>query len=1643
MFSQSSRRRTRSTVREEEEEDNSKILLKEKEEALEAAQKKHEDDLRDYLRREADEKQKRVLEDATLAHLKGKEKKKKRGEYEKRRKKFADCEISKKKEDSESKLKTVKDELKKLKDERKSIEVAELKIIMSETVTKRELIARRQSNEEVRHNTSMLLLKDETNEEERKAIIKRDQRNSDEHQKFITIEVERLARLERQIDELSTSLTFEQQYFDELKLMPEAYTFMKDEVEKVSDNSTERWELYEKMWRHQTKLNNDAQDKAVKEIADCKTKQGKHKIRSELNKQEKIWEQMAFQHDFLEQRLKAAESDKPAFDSSGFAALVHKIRRDSAKADKEEEEEIEEIHSTINVKKEQGAKVEKEQEEDDDDDADEEEEEVIEEIHHSPELPQHRTEVSEEEVADEILDFKFNEGQKNKLQDLLLRNKDKGLADLKKDILKYQDEEALEPVIVHQKAGAGESGYSKATKKPDDDKTFFAILRIGLINVLKVDATSAEWLLKNIDNDMKNPPSVQEPDKIALAVNTQDPSVPLQLTDQQKADILQIVNAEDYEENKQKCQDKVDQYARANNLPNLTIGPDKNVTSPTFHNMLDKWLSKSSGAAASEYRTKISEKFRSYAPEPNYPKDKAATKSEEVQNPLGGLTIETSHSGVSLASHLTPTVPCGSETQPDVSPHTPAVLQSLVSPAVRQDQNKSVPSKSATDNPKVSASASSEVLVDLQDFSALAAAAVQRDLATLTDNTKVQKLMTAYAEALVSEGILELPEKGVDEVVHYNENVQTSFLSTLRQSYDNSKGCKEGDFAGVVKLLRKKLLVLFITAHAAEHYELKSTIEMGKSSASATPEPEATTATEPEASTTPEREEAKVPQVGVQLSSKKKGSSKKKKVTPKDDEDKLKVSFDWSKNTKKIAAKKARRSTESKASPEPSGESGVDAEKSNPVSNEGSAKVTDSEKKRKRKSVTSKRQGVKPKKQIVWKKGTADNENKSLGKRKSLAQAVIPKFFQTATKVRATLHTENLRVENLLEDVTSPDTKQQLLLDQTKLKASLQLVHKVDKPVPMSQDELDIQFSADGELRLSQLNDFLAKKEKDGVKVGAKKLKEVTAQAIKGVEKEIDKVRAMNDGLKMVTNALMISALQASSTFEDPKEVWSYLTHFKVAFNLPAPHVFTPAQENRFRKVIKSSILTKAILPNNPCYDKIKADMLVKIQDLLRNVPPTQGEEDDQSGKTEDETEIQPEHLPTIKKGTEDDADHSEEPPATKLTVKEPTTEPEDTKTEEKATAAKVKESEEPAAAETCKDTSKETTSPPPICLSPKKATAAKVEDSGKDAEGEKSEETHQENLATAILVTGDNAEHSKDAESPPKMVEETTTEPKSMQTWPAWPEDEDDEEYERELAEYQAALPKPIKQIPPYVKPPPLRWGLSSGPNSTALNWNRMSTSVPPAVLSEESKQVEPLTQSNLATDSEQQAVAETSQVTHTDHLAITVKGPLDNPEHVEASTPQQVTAATPELKIFFGNEFLEHTPPLTFQIESSDNLSAQSTSKYDATLSDDKDMFDDVDPPRLVIDEGPEMQSLENEGDKTSTSRGSEEMSAITDEQQKSLSEIVLRYKEFEIDTLKAELLKYQEDQKIELSHSELFLPYGGKKTRHQIVHFCYEQW
>jgi hypothetical protein len=61
----------------------------------------------------------------------------------------------------------------------------------------------------------MVLLNDETNEEERKAIIKRDKRNSDEHQKFITIEVERLALLERKIEELSTSLTFEQQYSDE------------------------------------------------------------------------------------------------------------------------------------------------------------------------------------------------------------------------------------------------------------------------------------------------------------------------------------------------------------------------------------------------------------------------------------------------------------------------------------------------------------------------------------------------------------------------------------------------------------------------------------------------------------------------------------------------------------------------------------------------------------------------------------------------------------------------------------------------------------------------------------------------------------------------------------------------------------------------------------------------------------------------------------------------------------------------------------------------------------------------------------------------------------------------------------------------------------------------------------------------------------------------------------------------------------------------------------------------------------------------------------------------------------------------------------------------------------------------------------
>ncbi len=69
---------------------------------------------------------------------------------------------------------------------------------------------------------------------------------------------------------------------------------MKDEVAKVSQNSTERWELYEKMWRHQTKLNNDAQDKAVKEIADCKTKKENRNSEMSYNNKKKFGSRWLF-----------------------------------------------------------------------------------------------------------------------------------------------------------------------------------------------------------------------------------------------------------------------------------------------------------------------------------------------------------------------------------------------------------------------------------------------------------------------------------------------------------------------------------------------------------------------------------------------------------------------------------------------------------------------------------------------------------------------------------------------------------------------------------------------------------------------------------------------------------------------------------------------------------------------------------------------------------------------------------------------------------------------------------------------------------------------------------------------------------------------------------------------------------------------------------------------------------------------------------------------------------------------------------------------------------------------------------------------------------------------------------------------------
>jgi hypothetical protein len=108
--------------------------------------------------------------------------------------------------------------------------------------------------------------------------------------------------------------------------------------------------------------------------------------------------------------------------------------------------------------------------------------------------------------------------------------------------------------------------------------------------------------------------------------------------------------------------------------------------------------------------------------------------------------------------------------------------------------------------------------------------------------------------------------------------------------------------------------------------------------------------------------------------------------------------------------------------------------------------------------------------------------------------------------MRVDIHTKTLVNENLLEQNPTPNSKRKLVEAQTQLAPSLQLVEAFSRPDFMSEDQDNIQFLDIGELRQEKLREFISEKEKLGVKVLAKKLKEVQAKAIKELEKEIDKV---------------------------------------------------------------------------------------------------------------------------------------------------------------------------------------------------------------------------------------------------------------------------------------------------------------------------------------------------------------------------------------------------------------------------------------------------------------------------------------------------------------------------------------------------------
>ena len=1206
--------------------------------------------------------------------------------------------------------------------------------------------------------------------------------------------------------------------------------------------------------------------------------------------------------------------------------------------------------------------------------------------------PMAKNKVDEEETEEEkkvqkkLLPYLLSQAQEKKLHDVMLRNS--SLEDLKRDLIKFQKEEDLQPVEPSRSEGdCGRPGKSneKDGDKPDEENIFISMLRIGLVEILKVDAQTADWLLQKMSKSTEKG-QVQKQPRISVQQNDNlvEPDLPLK----HAIEIEKLV-LDEYPKDKHVCQQLLDHYTFHNELPKLIVETDKDSAHevPTtgqelLRNAIDKCLSLLSGVDARRLREKSSNLFRTYAEEmmtaqeqgtvaPS-PGKSTSTSRDDIKNPdkqadpMGLLTIETSpvHTGPIPPAAVTDTSPSGAAAEVVVQPQS--VLTNLVSPLCRQEPNIT-PSDTGV-----------FIETHLPDFAELAEADVHRDLETLTDNVELQKLITLHAKALEDEGIIDLPTTGADEVLIYNDTVEVAFLQALKECYYGRRSTRtqEEYQSTVQKPFKKKLVQLFILAHQNKDFKITSTLKKEPAAATTSPQPD----------------KVKVPEVVLKVTTtgKKAFPIPKRKSSPTKKSPVLKVDMKFKGRMSKIMLKKLKASEQlAKPSKETQAESDTpkheeipaesaskgEAESNTPNPECASEEKTKAENKQNRKE-------EKQKKKLKWMRGTTENQDKSLGRRRTstFTQAPIQKYFKSATKQRADIHTTALVNENLIEQNPTPNSKQKLVQAQAQLATSLQLVEAISRPDFMSEDEDNIQFLDNGELRLEKLREFVAEKENKGVKVPAKKLKEVEAKAIKDVEKEIDKVRDLTDKLKLVTNALLISVLKESATLSDDKVATSFMEHFRLAFAMKPPHVFSRSQINLFRKTVRASIVGNVQTLNKPLLEEMKSKLLAAIKKVLLSEPVAAAGE---ANTTLDKTSTQP--------------DPSSPGTTTAVVTPEGTVQPADKDTsQETATQAehlspgtKTADVTSKASPQTAdEETSQETSSQPEHLPAALNTADVMPKDSVQPADKSTSQETSSgPKQSLAALKTDDVTPKDSSQIAEDETAEEIVTEPENLSSTPAAPE--------------QSAEP---------------------ADNETSAETSGDKTTSEAGNLSPHG-------------DSEPSAgTAETRDVTTPD---------LENPIFEEISEPDIISIETMTIdgdESTFFDAVEEHTN------EPEDNLSGveddtehlEATPESNITHPDDIDLFEDHTEHLEATAESNDTHRvfLDLVDNKFNLGR------SFNDRQLDELAHLILARKEKPVEEVMEHLLYYQEQQNIELNPSDLFVPLAGEGQSYKVQNLlkCY---